>query len=62
MRTGSIKYNHGDTIEFKLGSLVLGKVKGAAIITPMELAGDSDNKLTKPAYPVSVAGCGWQSG
>ena len=34
-----------DTVEFKLGGLVLGKVKGAAIITPMELAGDSENRL-----------------
>ncbi|WP_097067201.1 adhesin [Nitrosovibrio sp. Nv4] len=42
---GTFKYNHGDTIEFKLGALVLGKVKGAAIVTPMELAGDSANKL-----------------
>src|SRR5687768_16655157 len=42
---GTFKYNHGDTVEFKLGSLVLGKVKGAAIITPIELAGESANKL-----------------
>lgn len=42
---GTFNYNHGDTVEFKLGSLSLGKAKGAAIVTPMELAGDSDNKL-----------------
>lgn len=42
---GTYKYNHGDTVEFKLGSLILGKTKGAAIVTPMELAGESDNKL-----------------
>ncbi|MGH8685432.1 MAG: adhesin [Nitrosospira sp.] len=42
---GIFKYNHGDTVEFKLGSLSLGKVKGAAIVTPMELAGDNDNRL-----------------
>ncbi len=42
---GIYKYSHGDTVEFKLGSLVVGKVKGAAIITPIELAGDSANKL-----------------
>lgn len=42
---GIFKYNHGDTIEFKLGGLSLGKAKGAAIITPMELAGDNDNRL-----------------
>ncbi len=35
---GTFKYNHGDTVEFKLGSLLLGKVPGAAIVTPMELA------------------------
>ncbi|SFH43092.1 hypothetical protein SAMN05216299_11265 [Nitrosospira sp. Nsp14] len=42
---GIFKYNHGDTVEFKLGSLLLGKVTGAAIITPMELAGDNDHRL-----------------
>ena len=42
---GIFKYNHGDTVEFKLGSLSLGKAKGAAIVTPMELAGDNDNRL-----------------
>src|SRR5574340_974475 len=42
---GVFKYNHGDTVEFKLGSLVLGKPKGAAIVTPMELAGESSARL-----------------
>ncbi|MDQ3185115.1 MAG: adhesin [Pseudomonadota bacterium] len=42
---GVFKYNHGDTVEFKLGSLVLGKVSGAPIITPIELAGDNGNRL-----------------
>ena len=42
---GIYKYNHGDTVEFKLGSLVLGKVKGASIITPMELAEDNPIRL-----------------
>ncbi|SEN68562.1 hypothetical protein SAMN05216404_10693 [Nitrosospira multiformis] len=42
---GIFKYSHGDTVEFKLGGLALGKVKGAGIITPMELAGESTNKL-----------------
>ena len=42
---GTFKFNHGDTVEFKLGSLSLGKAKGAAIVTPMELAGDNDNRL-----------------
>ncbi|HEV7929862.1 MAG TPA: adhesin, partial [Nitrosospira sp.] len=42
---GSYKYNHGDTVEFKLGSMILGKVKGAAIVTPIELAADNPNRL-----------------
>ena len=42
---GIFKYNHSDTVEFKLGSLLLGKVTGAAIVTPMELAGDNDHRL-----------------
>ncbi|SCX86332.1 adhesin [Nitrosospira sp. Nsp13] len=42
---GIFKYNHGDTIEFKLGGLSLGKAKGAAIVTPMELAGDNENRV-----------------
>ncbi|MBA4141735.1 MAG: adhesin [Nitrosospira sp.] len=42
---GIFNYSHGDTVEFKLGSLVLGKVDGAPIVTPMELAGDSGNRL-----------------
>ena len=42
---GIFKFTHGDTVEFKLGGLSLGKVKGAVIITPIELAGDSDKRL-----------------
>src|SRR5690349_4346735 len=42
---GTFKYSHGDTVEFKLGGLVLGKPKGAAIVTPMELAGESPARL-----------------
>ncbi|MEK7843152.1 MAG: hypothetical protein AAB241_02865 [Pseudomonadota bacterium] len=42
---GIYKYNHGDTVEFKLGSLIIGKVKGAPIVTPMELAGDNSARL-----------------
>lgn len=42
---GVYKYNNGDTVEFKLGSLIIGKVKGAPIVTPMELAGDNDTRL-----------------
>ena len=36
---GTYKYNHGDTVEFKLGSLVLGETKASAIVTPINLAG-----------------------
>ena len=43
--TGLFKYNHGDTVEFKLGNLVLGKIKGAAIITPIELAQGNSARL-----------------
>lgn len=42
---GVYKYNHGDMVEFKLGSLVLGKVKAAALVTPIDLAGDSGTRL-----------------
>lgn len=42
---GTFKFTHGDTVEFKLGALSLGKVKGAIIVTPIELAGDSDKRL-----------------
>ncbi len=42
---GVYKYNHGDTVEFKLGSLIIGKVTGAPIVTPMELAGDNSARL-----------------
>ncbi len=42
---GIYKYNHGDTVEFKLGSLIIGKVRGAPIVTPIELAGDSSPRL-----------------
>src|SRR5690348_6924327 len=44
-KQGTFKYSHGDTVEFKLGGLVLGKPKGAAIVTPMELAGESPARL-----------------
>ncbi len=35
---GTYKYNHGDTVKFKLGSLVLGETKASAIVTPINLA------------------------
>lgn len=42
---GNFNFNHGDKIEFKLGSLTLGNIQGSQIVTPIELAGDSSNKL-----------------
>ena len=42
---GIYNYNHGDTVEFKLGSLILGEVKATAIVTPINLAGDSIPRL-----------------
>ncbi|MBV6448129.1 adhesin [Nitrosomonas sp.] len=42
---GSFNFNHGDKIEFKLGGLTLGNIPGSQIITPIELAGNNDNKL-----------------
>ena len=42
---GEFDFNHGDTVEFKLGNLVLGHVKGKAIITPIELANGNEKKL-----------------
>ena len=42
---GRYNYDHGDTVEFMLGSLSLGKVKATAIVTPINLAGDSLSRL-----------------
>jgi hypothetical protein len=42
---GIYNYNHGDTVEFKIGSLNLGKIKATAIVTPINLAGDSSSRL-----------------
>jgi hypothetical protein len=42
---GAFNYVHGDMVEFRLGSLSLGKIPGKAIVTPIELANDSANKL-----------------
>ena len=43
--SGVYNYNHGDTVEFKLGSLIIGKAKTALIVTPIELATDSSTRL-----------------
>lgn len=42
---GTFDYKHGDTVEFKLGDLLLGKVKGSPVVTPLELADGNENKL-----------------
>ncbi len=42
---GTYKYIHGDTVEFKLGNLILGETKALAIVTPINLAGKSIQKL-----------------
>ena len=42
---GSFNFNHGDKIEFKLGGLTLGNIPGSQIVTPIELAGNNNNKL-----------------
>lgn len=42
---GNFNFNHGDKIEFKLGSLTLATIPGSLIITPIELADGKDSKL-----------------
>ncbi|QOJ23256.1 MAG: adhesin [Gammaproteobacteria bacterium] len=42
---GNFSFTHGDKIEFKLGDLTLGNIQGSQIVTPIELAGDNNNKL-----------------
>ncbi|MDR4516252.1 MAG: adhesin [Nitrosomonas sp.] len=42
---GHFDFNYGDTVEFKLGGLTLGKVKGMPVVTPIDLAEGDDNKL-----------------
>ncbi len=43
---GTYNFNVGDTVEFKLGSLVLGNVTATGIVTPIELAAGNSNRLT----------------
>ncbi len=43
--TGLYKYTHGDSIEFSLGKLNLGKITGTGLTTPIELAAGDQNKL-----------------
>jgi len=43
---GAYNFNVGDTVEFKLGTLVLGNVTATGIVTPTELAAGNSNKLS----------------
>ena len=42
---GRYSYNPNDTVSFKLGALALGSAPATAIVTPLELAGGSANRL-----------------
>ncbi len=42
---GEFDFSYGDTVEFKLGKLSLGKVQGMPVVTPMDLADGNDDKL-----------------
>jgi len=42
---GTFNFSHGDKIDFKLGGLTLGSIPSSLIVTPIELANGSDNKL-----------------
>lgn len=44
-KDGTFEFNHGDTIEFKLGGLDLGKVPASPVVTPITLANGNENKL-----------------
>ncbi|MEP7073840.1 MAG: hypothetical protein ABI727_06600 [Nitrosospira sp.] len=37
---GVSKRNHGGTVELRLGSLIIGKIKALPIVTPIELTAD----------------------
>ncbi len=43
---GSFRYNPGDTITFTLGTLALGSAPAAGVVSPIDIAGGSANKLT----------------
>ncbi|MDP1558828.1 MAG: adhesin [Nitrosomonas sp.] len=42
---GIFNYDHGDTVEFKLGGLTLGNTQGSPVMTPIALANGNANKL-----------------
>lgn len=42
---GMYQYNHGDTVKFQVGELIIGDIKATAIVTPIELAAGNENTL-----------------
>lgn len=42
---GSFNFDHGDTVEFKLGALTLGNIQATPIVTPLALADGNENKI-----------------
>ena len=42
---GAYKFNPGDTVQFKLGGLVLGSATATGIVSPIELANGDNNRL-----------------
>jgi len=47
--SGHFKYKSGEEIEFKLGTLSLGKVKAEALVTPYIVSGDNNTTATNIA-------------
>lgn len=43
---GRYSYNPGDTVTFRIGGVTLGQVPATGIVTPIQLAGGSTQKLT----------------
>lgn len=43
--TGLYKFNHGDSVEFRIGKLNLGKINATGLTTAIELAAGDQNKL-----------------
>ncbi|MEP6879469.1 MAG: hypothetical protein ABI865_11525 [Nitrosospira sp.] len=58
---GVSKRNHGGTVELRLGSLIIGKIKAVPIVTPIELTADREHRAAKHAHLIAAAGCGRQS-
>jgi hypothetical protein len=39
---GTFRYREGDNVTFKIGNITLGTVKGASLVTPLDLVGTTD--------------------